>query len=78
MKGFTLIEFLIILAIIGIFLAIAIPGIQNYAEDSYNTNVKTQTTQKNYECIGGYKFIINQNGDPVQIIGSNGHGVECF
>ena len=81
MKGFTFVEFLIVLAIVGILASIA----QAYKnKSSGRRNNPVQETYKpdkpkiDYECIGGHKFVIDKEGNPIQIKGSNGNGVECF
>ena len=86
MKGFTLVEFMILLAICGILTAIAVPQYKKWKDPyKYQQDQKAREQKSNeqrpridYECIGGFKFVINKDGSPVQIIGSNGHGVECF
>ena len=65
-KGFTLIELMIVVAIIGIFAAIAIPAYQNYIARSQvseamtlATGLKTsiQTNLQNNSCFKGTTFL---------------------
>lgn len=83
-NGFTLVEATIIIAILGILLSIAYPQYQKYKNSNWKPAHSQQTAPNkfykndSFECIGGYKFVLDRSGNPIQIIGSNGNGVECF
>lgn len=80
-NGFTVVEFMIVVAIVGILLAIAYPQYKKYTDPTWKPMQHQRLEQKDkssFECIGGYKFVTDKDGNPIQIIGSNGNGVECF
>ena len=65
-KGFTLIELLAVIVILGILLAIAIPSVTKYINESkkktYITNVQTYARTAMYQAdIGTFKHPVNKD-----------------
>lgn len=81
-KGFTLVEILIVVVILGILAAIVVPQFTNAANDARQGNVETQgsTLQNQLELYaaqnnGVYPTVVQLNTDPVVASGSAGWGV---
>jgi prepilin-type N-terminal cleavage/methylation domain-containing protein len=69
-KGFTLIELMIVVAIVGILIAVAIPAYQDYKCKQGGSCTRKQIDPTT--CIGGYKFYRGE-----QLVGESGGGVPC-
>ena len=62
-KGFTLIELMIVIAIIGILAAIAIPQFVSYRQKGYNTDAKGELKSFYTACQAYYADNPSQSGD---------------
>lgn len=78
-NGFTMVEFLIVAAIIGILAAIAIPQFNKYKaqQAGWSSTEAERTYGIESLCIGGYKFMRHVDGWGAQVLDEAGHGVRC-
>jgi type IV pilus assembly protein PilA len=62
-KGFTLIELMIVIAIIGILAAIAIPQFVSYRQKGYNTQAKGELKSFYTACQAYFSDVPTSTGD---------------